>query len=1810
MEEMYYLDISKKIPNIDTLLNKMVITYIIINTIIHVNTKDMDKKVREINYGFQMNILRTKTLMMNLITLLILIKEEENKLFNYVFSNSKKIAVNKTTTLLEIFQKKMLGGHRKKTNKRQLEKRRRERSKRNKRKRSEKRKIRKAIIEFEKENEQLLLNEIDKKKNYNRTRREKRKTKALRKKSYERKRREYREYVDKVHSDYHKNKTLKVRRKYNFNRFFLYIFLILTLFEFMNLPNVNGLNTVGKLSVNALKYIVKPLENSLITDLHDNPFREPIKDPFSEKGQHEQSERIKELLKDPYVIEIEKYKKSITDNNEKIKETEKLKLVTQKQLENNRRSRNKLVEELNKKTIKKKINDKQRDIEGKKINDLLIDIEAQELILKDYDNLISTFKSENIDYKAKLTEYNEEYDLLKGNKRYQNIQKYKNNRIIKIFNKQNQLQSNEQQISSLLKEKNKIIEQTNDGIQEGYISLTNKHVKKKEINDIRFKIAELERDNKVLTTEIEGLQSEIINKYEPEMNLIKKGTKKIRERDENELESLFNGPMLEDDLPHHSQHVPKKLEPFKYLPTEFLPSDYLPTKPVNLFRNESNICPMEEFDDFEEFKEPYKQIVEIGRERINPLYFNKEKFNTLVSGFFSITICLVLQIGSSGIFKCKKDDKKDSQSEVNKITTESYFDMNNQTNNIISFINRTLGNETLDLLPTCKAIEEEIRNEEEEDFLPKRNRTSKRRLRGNTKTLKNSPEMDNPLPGNETLPFQSFNTPSSYQGQTSFSSKWMNFGNNNLFSLPKMPKFFQHDEVPIEDIPIETNDTVVEDEIELTPKQQLPMFQWWLESSDNAKDKMYKILIPSGNPSGNVKYKKRSEILNFNSPLQTTEPYPISRMITSMMDFFFGKSSSKHEQMNHIITSLNKKSNSISQNVTTVCETLIQSVHDNDELLQKLKDIFIDKDIEKSFGMSWYKLFYETKDEERIEFMKKVVPSLNRTDVVTFDDITRILQGNYCSKTFQPVLEFKSVFLNQSEYHGHIFYLSNYFKGSLPFHATDIISLTRNSAITVFQELKEITKILIKEVDQLHKKNTKLEPTVMDTEKLLKLQKLKTQIELFRELLFLEDSPNFFYSPVLTFDSSNDNDFFMDGLKTVFNIYDKTSNLIQLINNPLQYFGDQIQKQTYQADLYQNITHNQMIQHMTSETRRTVEFNLIVKSSQEAIDEKKGAESNVWRKWLLYYPKTFSLILFDFGNWFLMECLNFTKVGLLLLGGVGLLGGLMYWMVRHPMQFLGTAVNIFNTGAGFLDFICRNIQWTLRPRLPPPPQVNLIPPAAPIQPPIIQPLADPRQSSSVEEGPQLAQLVNDSDIADASVQVIELPVVIQAVQQVLSQTEQAIQQNDERTVSVNVGSIDAVIHSGGEGGVCISKDDDDMKIGLIITKNKDEDLIQFIQRIKNSEIQRIYTIHDNRLHCFDYQNYDPRLDIIHGSNIKTGHIDEINEDHIVSENILLKLINSIDDNLCEEKLIKLKENTLFDVVNKIDRAINIEDISSVKDSGEWVKSKQTPPTIEEVIIPPIKPITFRPPPPPPKRSDKPPPPPPKRSDKPPPPPPPKRSDKPPPPKRSEEPITFRPPPPPPKLSEQPLSKISEQPLSKISEETLSKISEQPPPKRSDKPPPPPPPKRSPPPLEFPTIKNEPIKRPVHPLASMLSKKTEEDNIPSRPPNPFAASLKEGITGNKTKKEQSNKSLNPMEELQQRMKKKQDESVNISEEEQKIIDKQKTEALDKQIAENARIREEEQKKKKLEGSFNMAMLNMRNAIQGNSNSSSEKSDWDD
>jgi len=56
MEEIYYLDITKKIPNIDALLNKMVITYIIINTIVHVNTKDMNKKVRELNYGFQINI--------------------------------------------------------------------------------------------------------------------------------------------------------------------------------------------------------------------------------------------------------------------------------------------------------------------------------------------------------------------------------------------------------------------------------------------------------------------------------------------------------------------------------------------------------------------------------------------------------------------------------------------------------------------------------------------------------------------------------------------------------------------------------------------------------------------------------------------------------------------------------------------------------------------------------------------------------------------------------------------------------------------------------------------------------------------------------------------------------------------------------------------------------------------------------------------------------------------------------------------------------------------------------------------------------------------------------------------------------------------------------------------------------------------------------------------------------------------------------------------------------------------------------------------------------------------------------------------------------------------------------------------------------------------------------------------------------------------------------------------------------------------------------------------------------------------------
>ena len=866
--------------------------------------------------------------------------------------------------------------------------------------------------------------------------------------------------MDKVHSDYHKNKTLKVRRKYNFNRFFLYIFLILTLFEFMNLPNVSGLNTVSKLSVNALKYIVTPAETPLIRNPFDS-FEEPYKDPFSEKGRHKQSERIQELIKDPYLIEIEKYKKIIIDNNEKIRETENLKSNIQKQLDNNRKARNKLVEELNKKTVKKKINDKQRDVEGEKINDLLISIKAKESVLTDYDNLISTFKSENVNYKRKLTEINEEYDILKDNKRYQNIQKYKNDRIIKIFNKQNQLQFNEQQISNLQKEKNKIIEQTNDGIQQGYMSLANKRVKKQEINDIRFKIAELERDNNQLTREIEGIQSEIINKYEPEMNVIKKGTKKIREREENEIESLFNEPMIEDDLPHH--YLPKGLDkpilPFK---SQFLPTDFLPTKPINLFRNESNICPMEEFDDFEEFKEPYNELVEIGRERINPLYFNKEKFNTLVSGFFSITICLVLQVGSSGIFKCKKDDKK--KSEVNKITTESYFDMNNQTNNIISFINRTIGNETLDLLPTCKEIEEEILDNEEEDFnfLPKRIRTSKRRLRGNTKTLKNSPEIDNPLVGNETLPFQSFNAPSSYiqPGHTSIGSRWMDFGNTKLFSLPKMPKMpkiFQQTEV---DIPIENIENTTIDIKEDIPKQQLPMFQWWLESSDDARDKMYKILIPSGN----IKHKKRSEILNFNSPLQTTEPYPISRMISSMMDFFFGKSTTKQEQMNHIIASLNKKSNSISQNVTTVCETLIQSVNDNDELLQKLKSIFIDKDIEKSFGMSWYKLFYETKDQERVEFMKQTFPSLNRTDVVTFDDITRILQGNYCSKTFQPVLEFKSVFLNESEYQGHIYYLSNHFNGSLSFHMTDITSLTRNSAITVFQELKEITKILIIDV--------------------------------------------------------------------------------------------------------------------------------------------------------------------------------------------------------------------------------------------------------------------------------------------------------------------------------------------------------------------------------------------------------------------------------------------------------------------------------------------------------------------------------------------------------------------------------------------------------------------------------------------------------------------------------------------------------------------------------------------------------------------------
>ena len=75
MEEIYYLDITKKIPNIDTLLNKMVITYIIIHAIVHVNTKDMNKKIRELNYGFQMNVLRTKTLLMNLIKFIKLQKK-------------------------------------------------------------------------------------------------------------------------------------------------------------------------------------------------------------------------------------------------------------------------------------------------------------------------------------------------------------------------------------------------------------------------------------------------------------------------------------------------------------------------------------------------------------------------------------------------------------------------------------------------------------------------------------------------------------------------------------------------------------------------------------------------------------------------------------------------------------------------------------------------------------------------------------------------------------------------------------------------------------------------------------------------------------------------------------------------------------------------------------------------------------------------------------------------------------------------------------------------------------------------------------------------------------------------------------------------------------------------------------------------------------------------------------------------------------------------------------------------------------------------------------------------------------------------------------------------------------------------------------------------------------------------------------------------------------------------------------------------------------------------------------------------------
>jgi hypothetical protein len=1356
---------------------------------------------------------------------------------------------------------------------------------------------------------------------------------------------------------------------------------------------------------------------------------------------------------------------------------------------------------------------------------------------------------------------------------------------------------------------------------------------------------------------------------------------------------------------------------------------------------------MEEFDDFEHFTEPYNKIVKVGRERINPLHFNKEKFNLLISGVFSITICLSLQIGSGGILKCKKGNKEENkkvQSDIKKSAMDSYYQLNNQTNSTIDFVNKTQGNETIDSLPTCKAIEERIRlaNEGEDDgivLFPERNRTSRRRLRGHNRTKKDiSPESPELMPlGNESIPFQPFEAPSKYiqPGHTSFTGKWMNFGNNDLFSLPK--KIFRREkrDNPRQAVEKPTKDSDFKEEVivEGPPKPQASLYNWWVESTGDDRDKMYKVIIPDN--SSKVSHRNRhSEFLNIKAPLNTTEPYPISRMISSISEFFFGKKhdSSKQEHMDSIIESLNKRANGISQNVTTVCELLILGINDNPELLQKLQSKLLDPKLKSIWNMNGY--FTTFTDKQRIDYLKQSFSLFNSTDVGTFDDITTRLQDNYCRQPFQPVLEFKSTYLNQSEYHGHIYYLSNYFKGSLPFHMTSITSLLQNSAITVFQELKEITKILVEEVSELHGKYDKPEPSLTDTDKLLKLRNLKTQLELFREIIKLEDSSNFFYSPVLTFDPANDNDFFLEGLKTIFSIYQRTSELVQFIHNPLEYFRVQTQNQGHQRQQMLNITHNEQVEHLAGETLRTFEFNELLKSNKLAVDTKNNIEADIWSNWMLYYPKTFIKLIVDFATWTVWECINLTKYGIILISGVGLLGATIYWMVTNPMQFLNAGRNILNvganalnTGADFMNFIFRNLRGVLQPR---PVIAGPVPGPLPNNGPPLHgpgaPLNIPRQSSSSSShrnivpqqlpssprppnaqpvspnGQNIALVANadDIDVVEAQVDIIPISDNVQVIQ-VFDQIEQSLGQNDtDTTVSVTNGSTDSIISYGGAGGggACVSIDDtDNVQIGLFITRNRDdEDLIQFIQRIKNAEIEKIYTIRDNRLHCFKFVDYNVREDTIHGSNIKTGNIELINEDHIVTEHKLLTLMSNIDDDLCETKLIKLKENTtLFDVVHNIDESgIEFGDIyeePSQENEGknEWIEGirrrpsatpsranplnrsrrvkpvqeiekplsvpvvQEIPVVEEEIIIPSDKPKT------------------------------------------------------PPKINRppHPLASMLPRRIEGDEEEIVrppNPFASMLPPRvegdeiiPSDKP-------KTPPKLN----------RQPHPLASMIPKVNEGEEEFKRPPNPFAAGLQEGIklksrgdnkpgktTGKpiltpmeemqllfknkkdkedvdietkvsennkKREQERENKPIKPRniaEEMQSRFKNNKDKEpvdidkqiaernrikeeeekkkkresapakpVNpfqemqlriqqkeaamaasqITEEQQKIIDQEKTAEIERKVAENNRIREEEKQKKKIESMFDIDLLNRRSAIRGKSKSksSSDKSDWDE